>query len=711
MLDGSGLGVQGLTDDTTTGSRRPRLSIEDWTALLADRYFPERAISGPVHLAVDDDALDEIAGTDRGEGAAALAAAVRPGLRVHDPRHLFDDITASGYRWAGNRYQGPPPFLPCLALCVLAASRMDASVAISSTNYYARLQKALGIDVSAALGYPDAVPALFRLLRDWLNAQRGRRGLSTIPDTASPAHIGFALSQIHVRESDRRKLTRFFTLLALNPTDAASANELVGALRRWTHRSDLSAGAKAFIASDRDRAAVAALIASELRGWDKTERDEHGRRLGRVHLLLEIKGGATWGALVTRPDGFPPAAAFSTTDGLTLDLHSTVEGFYDPVWFARSEAHLLARAFAGVLLLRSGEIGLRFAIDEVTALGPDPRTGRLATVHRVEPGERHWILVHANKREAVLELLEKIAREGWSDAPGAPEGWLLLRDVIVDMPPAYVVPESLSALVPAVDARPELNGGLPVGRMSNIPTYLRGGEPDLWIPDWLATSPGMRIRLDGEEVGNSGATRLQMSRIASEPGVHLIEVGGAKLRFRSIDRVLTSPPSTAEACRIVVRPATGDSFSLPADGGLDGHWVCGAIASPDPDTPNKGQVPVLVPYGARRYVVVGSRIGEVAECRAPSTPGWLEEVGVLPQDFEIYPAFAAAWMLMEWPYRGWQVRELAPTPPAEGVGNAERNVEWAKALDIEARLETPDSDQAWDSYRACARAILDEGGS
>lgn len=702
-------GSKGLTDETTTGSRRRRLSIEEWTALLADRYFPERAIPGPVHLAVDDDALDEIAGTDRGEGAAALAAAVRPSLRVQDPRLLFDDITATGYRWAGNRYPGPPPFLPCLALCVLAASRMDASVAISSTNYYVRLQKALGIDVSAAVGYPDAVPALFRLLREWLNAQRGRRGLSTIPDTASPAHIGFALSQIHVRESDRRKLTRFFTLLALSPTDAASANELVGALRRWAPRSDLSAGAKAFIASDANREGVAALIASELREWDETERDEHGRRLGRIQLLLEIKGAATWGVLVTKPEGFPPAAAFSSTDGLTLDLRSTVEGFYDPVWFGGSDSKLLARAFGGVMLLRSGQVGLRFAIDEVTALGADPRTGRLATVHRVEPGERHWILVHANQRAAVLELLEKIAREGWSEAAGAPDGWLLLRDIIVDMPPAYVVPESLAALVPAVDARPELHGGLPVGRMSKIPTYLRGGEPDLWIPEWLATSPGMRIRLDGEEVGSSGATRLQMSQIASVAGVHLIEVGGAKLRFRSIERVLTSPPSTAEACRIVVRPATGDSFSVSADAGLEGHWVCGAIASPDPDTSNKGQVPVLVPYGARRYVVVGSRIGEVAECRAPNMPGWLEEIGVLPQDFEIYPAFGAAWMLMEWPYRGWQVRELAPTPPAEGEGTAERDIEWAKALDIEARLETPDSEKAWDGYRARARAILDDG--
>ena len=201
---------------------------------------------------------------------------------------------------------------------------------------------------------------------------------------------------------------------------------------------------------------------------------------------------------------------------------------------------------------------------------------------------------------------------------------------------------------------------------------------------------------------------MPMSRIATAAGVHLIEVGGAKLRFRSIDRVLTTPPSTAEACRIVVRPATGDSFSVPADAELEGNWVCGAIASPDPDKANEGQAPVLVPYGARRYVVVGSRIGEVAECLAPSTPGWLEEVGVLPQDFEIYPTFDAAWMLIEWSYRGWQVRELAATAPAEGIGNAESDIEWARALDVDARFETPDIENAWNTYRACARAILDQ---
>jgi len=702
-----------LSEVNSCTSSPRRLSREDWAVQLTERFFPIRKTPGPVHFAVDDQALDEIAGTDHGGGAISLARAVRPRLRRDDPRRLFDDITTSGFIWAANGHRGPPPFLPCLALCVLAASRMDASESVSSNNYYTRLRTALDIDCSAALGYPDAIPSMFRLLGEWLlNVERGRRGRSTIPENPSPAHIGYALSQVHIRESDRRKLTRFFALLRLRPADAGSADLLVAALRKWARGSDLSAGAKAFVASDEHRRAVAALIASELREWDETERDEHGQLLGRVQLLLEIKGSPRWGLLATRPDGFPEAATFASGDGSSLELHSSIDGFYDPVWFEEADSGLLGRALESPLLLRSGRVGLRFVVEPVTALGPDPRTGRLASVRRVEPGERHWVLARVGERDAVVALLADIAREGWSEARGAPSGWLLLRDVIVDLPPmSIVVADYLLTLVPAVDARPELSGGLLLERRGDVPTYLRGGEPDLWIPDWLADSETLRVRLDAQELTTSGATRMELSRLAPGPGVHVVEIGGATLRFRSVDGIATEPPTLAEACRIIVRPTTGDTVSVPLTGVPEGQWVCGAIASAGLDVADDDPVPVLLPYGARRYVLVGTEIGKVAECREPGRPGWLEEVGVLPQDFEVFPTFDAAWILIDWAYRGWEIRQGKESEPLDAGADVDRAVQWARALVVDGRVESPGQEVAWLAYRERAISILGNGVS
>src|SRR5437762_12742712 len=255
------------------------LTLDEWAKLLEDRFFERTNNGRPAYLAVDDEILDELVGA-KGEGADSLVRVVRPQLRLYDPANLFEDVAAAGYRWVGNRYRGPCPILPCLALCLLAASRMDASGGLSSQNYYERLRGLFGLSFSPQTGYRETVPAMFKLVHQWLEGPVNRaRGRSTIPADPSPAHIGYALSQVFMRESDRRKLTRFFVSLSLRPGDASNSAALLHALRSWASRSDLSTGAKRFIRDDQYRTQAIAMLAGELRAWDSAERDADGRRV------------------------------------------------------------------------------------------------------------------------------------------------------------------------------------------------------------------------------------------------------------------------------------------------------------------------------------------------------------------------------------------------------------------------------------------------
>ncbi len=79
-------------------------------------------------------------------------------------------------------------------------------------------------------------------------------------------------------------------------------------------------------------------------------------------------------------------------------------------------------------------------------------------------------------------LREKAGPE-WQAALGS---WGLYRDVFVDLPPTFEVPAGLAPLVPGVEAKPELCGGLPLGLLGGERLYLHGGPPDIWLPNWLS---------------------------------------------------------------------------------------------------------------------------------------------------------------------------------------------------------------------------------
>lgn len=640
-------------------------SYEWWSHALADAFFPLVETPRPVYFAVDDDFLDEIAGaSEPGSGAESLVNAVRPRLNTHDPLRLFDPVAQEAYAWVGDRRAGStPPFLAALAVTILAASRMDEADGVSAANYYVRLRDTLRLPAVSGTAFRGAISSAFRVLDVWLRGlHQHRRGLSTIPTNPSPAHVGFPLSQVMFRASDRRKLSRFFRLHGLKAADSPSAGLLLTPLRIWAEGARLSPGAMRLLRSPALEAEAVDLLVGELASWDESERDERGRPVGAIRLLLDVLGQARWSIVATRPAGFPQAAVFRSADGWEIELRSTIDGFYDPIRLDGRADAMLRELFSGSLVLTCNSGTLRFSGPPVIPLGPDPSVGMLASTRAIQPGERHWVLVRPALETQATSYFKEFARDGWKPRPEiAPTQWRLFSDVFVDVPPARAVDDALKPLIPSVQARPELVGGLRLGR-GRRPDYLERGEPDLWVPEWLSRQDGVETTVDGIAIeGMIQGGRFALHSLNMTTGIHRASIGPYDLEFRSVQGMVSYPFSLDRFC--VVTAPLRQIADPPTSSGRT--WtVCGATVigeSPAFDAPR----PIHVPYGAKRYAILGKQVGQVEEFEAPTVPSWLVDIGVVPKTFEIYVRFEVAWLLIDWRFSGWAVREVSTAPLAD----------------------------------------------
>ncbi len=683
-------------------------TLEDWALALERYFFAPRQRGRRVYFSVSDEALDEIAQTTSGQGAETLVRAVRPQLRLTSQRNLFEDVYTSGTRWSANREPGPPPFLPCLALCVLAASRMESSQGLSAGNYYERLRIVLDLPHSPQPAYAETIPATFRLFHEWIQRGRGVRGASTIPDVAVPAHIGYALSQALIRESDRRKLTAFFIRLDLQPQDWGVSGQLLPALRYWAARSTLSWGAKRLISDPQYERDALSFFEDELKNWDLNERDDDGRVVGRIAISLRVTGGTDWALIASRPRGFPETAAWTSGapgSGLrTLTLQSSIPEIYDPVSLGPSLPDWILEAHNHPLVFKCGQQALHLALPSVVPLGPDPNTGRLTSTRRVQPSVRHWLLVHGEVAQAAEDLLGRIAREGWARVANSPVGWRLYRDVFVDLPPTFEVPPGLAPLVPGVEAKPELCGGLPLGLLGGEPLYLQGGPPDVWLPHWLSQTIDTPPSVDGQPVpaGDRTGGRLRVNRDLAV-GIHVVRLGTFSLRFRIVNGM---PPElqwqSAPGSLVLRAPflaATSSTGTGPA-----GTVVCGGVVDDGSvGSTNSRLTSIRLPHGALRYTLIGSDFGCVAACAAPPRPRWLEEVGLLTQDFEVIADFRVAWARIDWQRSGSEILRVADVSPSlDAPGPAPQ--EWIEAVLRAGSLRDPGTAPSWEEYRNLAEA-------
>lgn len=676
----------------------------EWSKLLADRFFPATSSPKPVYFAVDDDVLDELLGAKHpGDGALALVRAVRPKLDTGNPDEFFEPLTKEGLAWdARGKGAIAPPFLAGIAITVLAASRMDDSDGVSVQNYYERLRQVLDISFAPDKAFRYSVAMLYRMLHDWLLRHKDQfRGISTIPKSPQPAHVGYPLSQVLFRERDRRRLTGFFREYRLKPSDSVNAAQLLGPARAWASGAGLTPGAKRLLLSRDHEPKAIALISAELASWDEAELDDRGRRVGTLRILFDPTLEQPWGLLAKKPDGWPDAAAFAPSSGSPLALVASIPGYYDPHWFASPADPLLLQALQGGLSLRGEPGSLRLASSSVWVFRPE-ETGGLSSHRRVTPGERHWILAAGPMADRVEAHLESWAREGWSPRSGsAPPGWRLFKDVFIDLPPTSQIDAALQPLVPAVDARPELVGGLRLQREGQGLRVLSGAEPEVWVPDWLTDRSSVAIVVDGMRLQLGARGRVDLASLNLAPGPHAVTVGAYRLDFVSVDGQQPTPVPAHSACQVVTEvpvPGEADDQGVTA-------IVCGSTRLDPAHDPDAGQRPLQIPYGGDKYCVIGIRPGVFATVPARQMPRWLRDADLLPKSYEIYTRSIYAWLAIHWAVRGWEVRELSGEGPGEPEGDASQLARWAGVV---AEIGEPaDAGERWLDFTNIAWDLLD----
>jgi hypothetical protein len=521
----------------STGSAVPSggsryVNYEEWAALLAEHFFRPEFDGVPVMFFVDDDAVAKLYGGDLGDAVGSLVSAVRGRLDCSRPRQLFRHIKAEARRWKRAGADATPPFLPLLAVAVLAATRMQRTREHAAHNYYQPFRDLLGVDVEiddlqASSG--DALPHLWRYLQWWLdNKHRGGLGFSTI--VHGYFNYTYANSQTLFSSSDRDKLTQFFRWIRLKPGERVEQSELMTYFRIWaSRRDDLSEGTAYILESEEYIAQLAQIIKAAADRWQGVVRED-GRRGAEILVTLELFPRPRLGLVAERPEGFPAELPCRGLLGGELTLTATHDGWYDELQIAIS-----ATILDGGLRLAADGTLLSLRPYNVHVLEKNADLGKWASVQQVSPGEPAWLLVRQADLDEVCSYLDASARRGWKviQREGiAPRGWRLVGEVLVNAA-SYEVPERLARIVPRTQNRFSLKGGLPLGRPAS--TYLTGGEPDLWLPPPTRDDTRFELQIDEQSLRlPPSTTRVRLADHALNEGAHTVTLEGIGRSFSTI---------------------------------------------------------------------------------------------------------------------------------------------------------------------------------
>lgn len=688
------------------------LRYEEWADLLGTHFFNPDMAGKPVHFCPDDVALAEVVGLSSELAIKSLVESVRSRISPTHHSNIFQRAMQEGTRWKLDGGVGYPPFLPLLGLSVLAAIRMAHTDGVASHNYYLRFNELLGLSGRGMpKGYDATFPYLWSLYGWWLNdVNQGALGISTVREDASRPNQGYSISQALLRRSDRQRLTFFFQWLGLDAAEPVDARELLPRFKAWASgRQGLSAGLQYMLAHDEFDDRLAEALEGEAARWDGVLRDEHGRKVGRIHLTLVLFPRLQIGAVAARPPGFPERQTYSTNagGGGTIELVSSEEGWYD----TPLPPTLVETVLQEGLRLTSSEYILSVKPDVVIPFRANFDLGCWSSVRQIRPKETHWVLVHRQHARQVTAFLQQFGAEGWRQqnlGPPLGDAWTLLRDVVLDEVPERIPSESLRRLIPAPTNRVSMQGGLEIERRY----YLSGGEPDIWIPAAGSEDAPMTIVIDEQKEEAAPETYVRLSSRGLAAGAHEIAVDGAEFRFRTMYTTGVREPAQSRSLIHVIAESAGHrgrTLGVRPYCEDDEQNTCVAgslIFGSSVDTAYEMR-PLVLPVGPRQLFLLGAVPGQVERPEQVPVPAWLRHQQLESNRFEWHPSFAVAWVIEKWSPGGWRFRlrhELDPAAAApEGV--TEQDLEdWCELLQLEGPCGEREA-AAWGRFRTVAEGL------
>lgn len=699
---------------------------EQWNIAISGYFFSTSGAGQPAYLQVDGDTLREVgprAGASPEQAEESFVRAVRSKVSRGGANPFVWFLWLEDWRkQLRTEPATPPPFVGLLGLCALAASRMaaDPEARIAAGNYYARLNELLGLSRTGRPPSFERVTALWEELGRWLSQDNdGRLGLPTATPHPSFPYIGYAISQCLLRDSDRRRLPDFFQWEGLAPGQDASAVELVPRLRAWAsnHRCALSRQARKALTGGEELVRQAAgTVAAELKSWDGASVDPEGGRSARIEVRVSVRRGGRrfqYELYPRAPADFPGGEYRNGISGVSLER---VPG---TAWFGPLPDHLAREALGAGIYLRNGRYALRLGGARAMVLEKNEELGGWVSCPRIVAGQEHMVLCHSTLSGRVEERLRRAARPGWARAAGTsglPSSWVCFRGVrIAGHAQAAAEDGDLDCLLPRWRAGISFSGGLKIAGDA----WLSGGEPAVTVT--ASEEQATPVLLDGEPAGSlsGGSLVLDLAALGLGAGEHEIAVGEQRRRFRLARSGYSEGAATA-ARRLGHALHRGEGSFFPSSPSAEDILgageepagsvsVVGAMLSGAPeDIPDAVREALRLPRGYKRYAVLGSRPGEVAEYDlGAETPHWvLREVAKAGGHFEVPVTFEPQWIAAVGTGRReylWPVGQPQPPGNPAAGGDVASWARWARKR--YRNLKGVRKRAAWEDYRTAAEAL------
>ncbi|GHA53301.1 hypothetical protein [Streptomyces anthocyanicus] len=668
----------------------------EWQRVLEEAFFSPAWDGHPVVMYMDD---DEAARMQRSLNLEVpLAEAVRRVIAVSStkPYELIEQ-----YERVHRSDDRAPAVLPLLACSVIAATRMANDGVRRATNFHSHFSQLLagreGILTSAK---HQSVAGMWQRLASWQHRWGTYRGICTIPSPADLPHnqarIGFALSQAVLQGTDRQLLPKFFEAVRQHhrtvwPLPGAV---LVEYLEKWGQAYFFSPKFLQAVKHPEFRPLVERILGNFANVWDGSPYFV-AQGIPRAELLVCFQNRKLgWLAKLSKP-GEPE---YELSDAVHMRRLGET-GYYALDGLKLPDDRSLR---TGVQLAGQGIVVGRPA-SSLVVLRQNNDLDCLTSVDRFVPGEQHMLLAAPEAQRDVEVVLQRAAAPGVEPKRGRlswmPEGWSLHHRVVFDdavtlRQAIRDVQGAMLAVQPAPQYKPYLQGGLPLAPKFNKHLYLKGGEPDLVLPDG-ATGEAL---LDGQPPRPPFRARgvpVSLWRREMPAGQHRIHLEGAEVCFLTAEEA----PAVADPERIAGFRHSGtqvDAFATTKD--RDTGLLRGARLG----QAGIGAVPQVTfcRRGAETTVFVASdgRAWEVAE---PVTPTWWERLPETPSDyyFEVELRGCDGW-IVQFRREAWHVDPVNPREPDFSAGPEHRG--WAAAV-LDAAEGS--GDPLWQAYVRRAQEV------
>ncbi|MFF1513816.1 hypothetical protein [Streptomyces sp. NPDC058305] len=705
-------------------------AYDRWHEVLSDEFFgADHALQSTV-LYVDDEVERELA--QRFGIEESLSSAVADELYWSgSDKTLLWRVMSQCRVWAAKGSTGAPPSLPVLAASVLAATRMATSDGMRRTNFRGRWYQMFGVPqegpeanrLDKAL---DDVAAMWEELDSWLEDTGGLYGTSTVSTDEFYWRVGYPVSQALVRRSDRQALTRFFATTRLRPHNSTEipGRELLRRLNAWSAGRGRGLSprlmeelkfASAPSSGEGGDPLIVALVERLAAAWDGTlhepERQQRRRALG-LRIAVTDKGRRLeW--LADAAEGVEETTV-RIHDGRSFTLRTDYGGVYSGLeTLVPSEPQLRLGVH-----LDGDDLVIEWVPQEVVLLRMHADLGEWVSTEYFEPGEPHWILASSSSAAQVRAMLSGLRSKTVREVAAPVPGWRIFKGVRAADTSAFKQALDSSAehshvLHPQIRQHTKLIGGLRIAREYRTGSgvaghYLRGGEPDLFLPASDTPDRTVEVSLDGQTENLRADPRVPfpLNCLAFEEGQHEVGTSSSRQIFTVYD---------------------GFHEGLPEGTGSLGYWCAGTSAhrvsecdDEDSGAFIRGADATSAPAPARTVVVklevVESyfldQYGTVTPVRRQEAPSWVSKR--IPQASET-PAMeaeipnGAVWFVYRTPQRWW-VRPADPGAPAPAPVPTWEDYRWAYVV-----LSAADACRAagWAEYVAAAAEISntrDRGG-